>query len=338
MATTKFLYVPPKKSRVEPFPQNLSPMLATLSSGMPADQDAYAFEFKWDGYRTLAYWDKKKFHLQSRRGLDFTGRFLELADLPKALARRAVLDGEVVALNEKGAPDFGLLQQRAGLSERRDVEAMMRRVPVVYMIFDVLYLDDRFTTKIPYEERRALLQSLRLDGKFWKTPEHRIGDGDVMFEVARKHGFEGVMAKRTGSLYEVGRRSTEWLKVRFSKRQELVIGGWTYGEGYLKNGLGALLLGYYDSAGKLQYAGQVGTGFSDKVRGEILAALEKLRTPKSPFAAKVDPSKPQFARPRLVAEVQFTEWTSDGKLRHPSFIGLRLDKPARDVRREMPEG
>lgn len=314
----------------EPFPRLVPPMLATLST-LPDDAAAYAFEFKWDGYRAVLYHDGKRTTLKSRNGLDLTPRFPELEALGRALHGPAVLDGEIVAHGPSGAPDFGLLQKRAGQTGKEPVRRLMEEIPVRYMIFDLLHHRGARVRAMPYTERRRRLLDLKLDGPRWSVPPHEVGEGEAMLAVSKKHGFEGVVAKRLDSTYEAGKRSPAWLKVRFLRRQELVIGGYTPGEGALAGSMGSLLLGYHDADGRLRYAGHVGTGFSEKDRLAIKLSLDKARLASSPFADKVDRPRAVFARPKLVAEIKFTEWTAERKLRHPSFVAFRLDKRAREV-------
>jgi bifunctional non-homologous end joining protein LigD len=326
---------------VRPMPERLLPMLAQAAP-YPLDPGTWAFEPKWDGVRTLVHVENGTVRLRSRTLLDVSTQYPELQGLAEALPRRqAILDGEVVALDGRGRASFELVQGRLGVTQRAVAAARAERTPIVYMMFDLLYLDGHDTTGLPYEERRGLLESLGLEGPHWRVTPSRVGDGRGLLEDPT---LEGVVAKRLGSAYEPGARSRAWVKVKLQKRQELVIGGWTPGRGARKGRIGALLVGHYDvtpaeaaqrgEAQRFLYAGSVGTGFSDRLLQNLLARMEPDRRAASPFANAVDKRDALFVEPRLVAEFEFSEWTSQGRLRHPSFKGLRFDKDPRDVTRE----
>ncbi|MEP7105684.1 MAG: DNA ligase, partial [Chloroflexota bacterium] len=252
-------------------------------------------------------------------------------------SHEAVLDGELVALDERGRPSFEQMQQRMGLNSETEIRRKMKEIPVFYMIFDVLYLDGRVQVKETYVERRRRLEALKLAGPAWQTPAYEKGQGRVMKEASEKGGLEGVMAKRLGSVYEIGRRAPAWLKVKNHERQELVIGGWLEGQGRRSGLPGALLVGCYDEAGRFAYAGKVGTGFTEKTLGDLSRQLAALGRSTSPFEAGAKPpGKANFVEPRLVAEFEFSEWTRGGQLRAPAFKGLRNDKDPRAVVRERP--
>ena len=327
---------PPPEPDWEPLPDVLSPMLATAGGGLPAD-DGWGFEFKWDGVRALVFVEGGRARAVSRNLLDITASYPELADMASSLgARQVVLDGELVAFDEKGRTDFGTLQQRMKLTGAA-VRRMAATVPVAYLAFDVLHLDGHSTMDLPYTERRALLESLGLDGPSWQVPPYFPGDGAAVREASIAKGFEGIIAKRLDSTYRPGKRSDAWRKVKNIRRQELVIGGWTRGEGTRTGHLGALLVGYYDVDGALRYAGHVGTGFTQATLRDLGTELKRLERADSPFDTPVPrahAAKSAWVEPELVCEVEFTEWTRDGKLRHPSYKGLRFDKPAAQVVRE----
>jgi bifunctional non-homologous end joining protein LigD len=221
------------------------------------------------------------------------------------------------------------------VSSESVVRRRARDNPVVYVLFDVLYLDGRLLLERPYQERRALLDGLGLQGPAWQTPAAQVGDGAALLEASARQGLEGLIAKRLDSPYEPGRRSSAWIKVKNTRRQELVIGGWVPGEGRRQERIGALLVGYYDDDGFLHYAGRVGTGFTDRTLADLSARLRPLRRRTSPFAEPTKlPRGAVFCEPGLVAEVEFSEWTPAGMLRAPSFKGLREDKEPSEVRRE----
>lgn len=323
----------------EAMPRHITPMLAMLSV-LPKDESDWFFEYKWDGVRAICYWDGATLRLESRNQVDITGTYPELQEMAGGLAgRRAVLDGEIVALGRGGRPDFGLLQRRMGL--RRSVPSRQAEVPISFMLFDLLYLDGRLLLREPYRERRRLLEGLGLEGAAWRTPPSNRGEGEAMLRVARENGLEGIMAKRPGGTYQPGRRSGDWLKIKIVQGQEFVVGGWVPLKGDARRGVGALLLGYYASGKtprgrRLIYAGKVGTGFKDSDRLALKQRLAPLQRATSPFHAVADLPDAFFVKPQLVAEVEYRGWTPVGRLRQPSFKGLRTDKDAAEVIREMP--
>jgi bifunctional non-homologous end joining protein LigD len=320
------------------FPEHLKPMAATLlPKGLPSPDEAYAYEFKWDGVRALTYVRDGDVHVESRNLLDVTGQYPEVAAVGEKLdGRTAVVDGEIVALDKKGRPSFQLLQGRMHVGSKVEVQRRMAETPVAYLVFDVLYLDGKSTMRLPYTERRAILESLPIAGPSVQVPPSTVGDGAKVVDASKKTGLEGVMAKRLDSIYEPGKRSRAWLKVKNHRGQEFVIGGWSTGEGRRAGTIGALLVGYYDD-GKLIYAGHVGTGFTDRLLDELRKEMAPLVRPDSPFDGPVPRlENTTFVEPKLVGEVQFSEWTRDGTLRQPSFKGLREDKDPRKVVREEP--
>jgi bifunctional non-homologous end joining protein LigD len=327
---------PPADPDYVEMPDSVVPMLASTGSALPDRPEEWAYEFKWDGVRAIVYVDGGRARAQSRNLLDITGSYPELVELGKAVgSRRLVLDGELVVFDANGRSDFGLLQQRMKLTGDA-VRRAAKTYPVHYLVFDVLYVDGRDVTRLPYTERRALLDSLGLNGPSWQTPPSFPGEGEAVRKASIENGFEGIMAKRLDSCYYPGKRVDAWRKVKNVRRQELVVGGWTKGEGARAGHLGSLLVGYHDETG-LRYAGHVGTGFNAKTLLDLEKTLEPLARKESPFADKVPTAyakKSTYVDPTLVVEVEFTEWTRDGKLRHPSYKGLRFDKAATDVVRE----
>ncbi len=323
---------PPDDPTYEPMPGRLKPMLAR-SGSLPRDEHAYGFEVKWDGIRALVYCDHGHVELQGRNFTDFTPRYPELRELAKELgARRVVLDGEVVALGDDGKPSFERLQTRMHLASDSAVRRRMKDTPVSYVIFDLLYLDGHSAMGLAYEERRELLERLELEGPSWRTPGYHRGEGQALLDATAELGVEGVVAKRLDSRYEPGRRSSGWVKVKNVALQDVVIGGWTPGEGGRSSRFGALAVGVVDDDG-LKYAGKVGTGFTEQTLGLVQRELEPLGTDESPFHGRQPPKGTHFVEPKLVASVEFREWTRSGTLRAPSFKGLRPDKdPAEAVR------
>ncbi|HEX7301376.1 non-homologous end-joining DNA ligase [Lentzea sp.] len=306
----------------------IRPMLATAGE-VPVD-DGWAVEFKWDGYRGVAHCQGRGIRLVSRNDLDFMERFPELEVLPELLRHRtAVLDGEIVALDDEGRPNFGLLQQRNKASGVRELRRTRPRI--AYFVFDLLHLDDRSLLSVPYDVRRAMLVELALPGNHAvQVPPTFVDTEPVdVLRVASQYGFEGIVSKRVKSRYEPGRRSPAWVKTPFRYTQEVVIGGWRVGQGNRAGRIGSLLLGAHDGQGRLVYVGHVGTGFSQTVLVDLQRQLEKLGRSASPFGLEVPREHARDAcwvEPRLVGEVEFRQWTSDGRLRHPAWRGMRPDR------------
>lgn len=317
-------------------PDAIEPMLARTGP-LPREESAYGFEVKWDGVRAIAHVDAGALRLTGRNGTDFTGRYPEIAPLAEERrARRMLLDGEVVALDETGRPSFERLQSRMQLASEAAVRHRMGAIPTTYVIFDLLWLEGHSTMALPYRDRRRLLAGLELVGPCWRTPAHREGDGTALKRASVEQGLEGIVAKRLDSPYEPGRRSGAWIKVKNQCVQELVIGGFTPGGGGRGGSFGALVVGVYEAGGEggLRYAGKVGTGFTDDTLKVVLGQLERLRSSESPFEGRRPPKETIFVEPRLVARVEFREWTATATLRAPSFKGLVPDADPRAVTRE----
>jgi bifunctional non-homologous end joining protein LigD len=315
---------PPEDPDREPMPERIEPMLARTGP-LPRDDDRWAYEIKWDGVRAIAYANGGRLRLASRNGRDITPRYPELRELGRALAgREAVLDGEVVAFDAEGRPSFQRLQGRMHLTSEHIVRRLAQSEPVAYMIFDLLWLDGHSLMHLPYTERREKLLELGLQGPTWQTPAHHVGDGAAMLDATRAQGLEGIIAKRLDSAYTPGRRSSAWVKVKNVRRTDVVIGGWLPGEGKRGGRLGALVVGYYQD-GELRYAGRVGTGFDEAELIRLGGLLEPLARETSPFQGRQPPRETRFVEPRLVAAVDYGEWTQARTLRHPVYKGLRDD-------------
>ena len=327
---------PPADPGREPMPENVVPMLAKLAK-LPASDDGWAYEIKWDGIRAIAYLQPGRLHLESRNLNDLTPQYPELRALTRDLgAHEAVLDGEIVAFDDEGRPSFERLQQRMHQTSDSVIRRRAKTYPATYVIFDLLYLDGHSLMEEPYTGRRRLLDALELGGSHWQVPAYAEGGGKALLAASAEKGLEGLVAKRLDSTYEPGKRPGTWLKVKNTARQELVIGGWLPGEGRRSNRLGALLVGFYepgeDGEPVLRFGGRVGTGFTEKTLAEVLDRLTPLERRRSPFARGAKPPKGAvFVEPQLVAEIEFSEWTKERMLRHPSFKGLREDKDPREV-------
>lgn len=304
-----------------PDPKDFAPMLATEGSVEKLKATQWAFEGKWDGYRVLVEADHGRLQLRSRRGRDVTAEYPQFQALAADLAdHHVVLDGEAVALDDHGVPSFGEMQNRA------------RSTRVEFWAFDILWLDGRSLLRAKYSDRRKLLDALAVGGGLI-VPEPLTGDGPEAMEHARENRFEGVVAKKRDSTYQPGRRSASWIKDKIWNTQEVVIGGWRQGEGGRSSGIGALVLGVPGPDG-LQFAGRVGTGFTEKELSKLKSMLKPLHTEESPFEAplpKLDAKGVTFVRPELVGEVRYSERTSDHRLRQPSWRGLRPDKVPDEV-------
>jgi bifunctional non-homologous end joining protein LigD len=324
---------PPEDPSYEPMPDRIEPMLAR-SGDLPRDEAKWGFEVKWDGIRTVAFADHGHITLQGRNFTDFTPRYPEVRDLARELgARRLILDGEIVAFDSEGRPSFERLQSRMHLASDSAVRRRVKDTPVTYVIFDVLYLDGHSTFPLAYEQRREVLEALELEGPAWRAPAYHRGEGTALLAATRELGIEGIVAKRLDSTYLPGQRNSSWVKVKNVDEQDVVIGGWTPGEGGRARSLGALAVGVYDD-GKLTYAGKVGTGFTEKTLALLQRELEPLRRDGSPFEGRQPPKGTIFVEPRLVARVELREWTRSGTMRAPSFKGLRDDIDPQDCVRD----
>jgi bifunctional non-homologous end joining protein LigD len=328
---------PADPAAAEPMPDKIVPMMARTAK-LPRDDDRWAFEIKWDGVRAICHSEPGRLRMHSRNLLDITPRYPEVGRLNRALSHhRAVLDGEVVALDAEGRPSFGALQRRMHVASESAVRRLAKDTPVTYVVFDLLWVDGHSLMELPYSERRARLAELELgDGERWRVPDYVTGHGAELLEATAQQGLEGVIAKRLDSPYEPGRRSPSWLKIKNVERQEVVIGGWVPGDGKRRDRIGALLIGVYDESGQLRHVGRVGTGFTEAELdrlAEMLRPLEREDSPFAPGGPKI-PRTAVFVEPKLVAEVEFREWTDAGQLRAPSYKGLRDDKPAELVMRE----
>jgi bifunctional non-homologous end joining protein LigD len=329
---------PPSDSGREPMPERILPMLAAAGQ-LPKPEKGWSFEVKWDGVRAIAYVKPGRLRLESRNLREITEGYPEVRGILRDLGmREAVLDGELVAFDDDGRPSFERLQRRMHVTAPSSVRRLAASTPVVYAIFDLLYLDGHNLTGLPYSERRERLTELGLQGPAWRVPAGHPPPGQRLLDATAKQSLEGIVAKRLDSRYEPGRRTGAWIKIKHTHRQELVIGGWLPGEGRRTDRIGALLMGYYEPDGRLHFAGRVGTGFTDRTLEELGGKLARIRRDKTPFDPPPKlPRNAAFVDPGLVAEVEFRQWTAEGVMRAPSYKGLRDDKSALEVVREDPE-
>lgn len=328
-------------------------MRATNGDIRDLDDGTWSFEVKWDGVRAIGFIEDGQLRIQSSNGLDITPRYPELAPLAASLVGHdVILDGEIVAFNDEGRPDFGLLQQRMHVNDPRLIGGWVNRQPIAWTLFDLLHLDghDLYADRrhrpndpgscLVYEDRRRLLEQLIDPGPAWPVPKATVGraeDGRALLDVIAERGMEGLIAKRLGSVYEAGTRSKAWRKLKVRRRQELVVGGWKYGRNSRSNTIGSLLIGYHRDDGGLAYAGRVGSGLRDedlkRMTGRF-AEETRASCPFDPVPPREDAKDAFWVEPRVVVEVAFGEWSADGRLRHPSYLGERADKDPRKVVRE----
>jgi bifunctional non-homologous end joining protein LigD len=313
-------------------PAAVHPMLAT-SVEKPFDDAEWLFEIKWDGYRAVSFLQDGKVRLVSRNQNELTGEFPELRELSKLIkAKSAVLDGEVVALDEQGRASFSLMQQRTGIRKGGRRVGARRELQIVYYLFDLLYLDGYDLRQVALEQRKQALAQIVAPSDLVRYSDH-FPQGLALFEVAKQKGLEGILAKKRLSHYEE-RRSREWLKIKVTQTVDCVVGGYTDPEGS-RQYFGSIVLGLYDKKGRLIHVGQAGTGFNQAMLKEIWQVLKELETSRNPFYGDVDAAHVHWAKPECVAEIKFTEWTHETveggmKLRAPVFLGLREDKDPKE--------
>ncbi len=330
----KVAVVVPADAPDAPFPASMAPMLATLVD-RPFDEDGWIYEVKWDGYRALALCNQSEVSLKSRNNKPFDEKFYSIFDAVKAWDIQAVVDGEIVVLNDQGQSNFGSLQ-----NWRSEADGEL-----IYYVFDLLWMNGKDLTRLPLTQRKELLKELVPASGNIRLSENFDTTATEFFAIADQMGLEGIIAKKASSMYLPGARSAEWLKIKTGKRQEVVIGGYTRNEDTTKP-FSSLLVGVYEKD-KLVYTGKIGTGFSNKLQLEMLEKFKPLIVQTTPFETEPDINKPSRFRPNppkavatwlspeLVCEVSYAEMTSDGVMRHPSFEGMRVDKNASQVMREV---
>ncbi len=325
-----------KKVPNQKLPAKIEPMLATLVD-KPFDEDGWLYEIKWDGYRAVSFINKGNVEIRSRNDKSFNDKFYPVTEALKELKVNAVVDGEVVVVNEKGIADFGALQ-----NWRSEADGEL-----YYYLFDVIWFDGKDLSQLSLENRRIILDTIIPEGGIIKLSESFKESGIAFFETVKKMGMEGMIAKKADSTYLSGGRSKEWIKIKANKRQEMVIGGFTRNDDTAKL-FSSLLVGVFENK-KLIYTGKIGTGFNEKMQQEMMKQFKPLIIKTNPFVQLPDINKPSRFRPNppqatatwlkpiLVCEVSFTEMTTDGVMRHPSFEGMRIDKKAADVKMEKPQ-
>jgi bifunctional non-homologous end joining protein LigD len=307
-----------------PMPKKVKPMLATLTDKAFDDQDWF-YEIKWDGYRAIGSWDGRRAELYSRNGLDFSQKYPSVFEALRGLKQPAVIDGEIVVLDEQGKSRFELLQNYGQDAGR-----------MAYYVFDILWLAGHDLRDLTLAERKELLKALLSGSDPIRYSDHVQGRGKDFFKTAQGQKLEGIMAKDSQSTYRPGIRSEDWLKVKTHLRQEAIICGFTEPRGSRKY-IGALILGIY-KRGKLTYVGHAGGGGNPQLLKELRQKLEKIEVKQSPFSQKIKPNAPvHWSKPKYLAEVSFGEWTKDGLMRQPIFKGLRIDKKPQEVTRERPK-
>jgi len=325
-------FAPPAGAIESPMPRTVSPMLASLTEHPPSG-DAWLYEVKWDGVRALCFIENNELRIFTRNQKRCEQQYPELSVLPRFVkASSAIIDGEIAVLDDQGRSSFSLIQPRISVSDPNTIAHLSRSSPVTLFAFDLLYLDGYDLRGAPLEERRRLLEAVLTPADHIRLSDLFPVGGKEMLEAARAHGLEGIVAKRRDSKYE-GRRSRDWQKIKVTTSDDFVIGGFTHGE---REYFSSLVLGLYDH-GKLTHAGQVGTGFNEKSLKDIYSKLEPLIVKKTPFTGTVKALRDvTWVKPELVAEIKYLEYTPDGLLRAPVFLGLRPDKDPEECVRQGP--
>ena len=323
-----------QKADKSSFPKNIAPMLATLVD-KPFDEEGWLYEVKWDGYRAIAYLNKGEVNVCSRNNKSFNEKFYPVYNALQQWKINAVLDGEIIVINDKGISDFGGLQQWRSEADGE----------LIFYLFDILWLEGYDLMQLSLAERKEILNSIAPQSNIIRLSESFQTGATDFFEVAKKLHLEGIIAKKITSTYKPGFRTKEWLKIKTQQRQEMVIGGYTKNENTSRQ-FSALLMGVYDDKGNFNFVTPVGTGFSNKLQTELLQKFKPLIIKDCPFKIVPEYNKPSrfrpnppkatvtWVKPKLIAEISYAEQTSDGAIRHPSFEGLREDKSAKEVTRE----
>ena len=316
-----------------PMPAKIHPMLASVIE-KPFDDPNWLFEIKWDGYRAVAFIEHGDVRLVSRNQNDLSPRYPELQDLPKCVkAQTAILDGEVVVLDDQGRPSFSLMQQRTGIRAHGRQATPRHELPIFYYVFDIIYLDGYDLRRVNLDDRKRVLREVVSDGEIVRFSDHYAGQGIALFNAAKEKNLEGIIAKKRTSCYEE-RRTHEWLKIKITQTVDCVVGGYTDPDG-ARQYFGSLVLGLYNDKKQLIHVGNAGTGFDNATLKQISGGLKEIESNKNPFTGPVEPRIVHWVKPARVAEVKFSEWTHETnegglKLRAPVFMGLREDKNPED--------
>ncbi|MGH9516465.1 MAG: non-homologous end-joining DNA ligase [Terriglobales bacterium] len=316
-----------------PMPTAIQPMLASIAED-PFDNPNWLFEIKWDGYRVVSFIENGKVRMVSRNQNDLGPRYPELRELPELVnAKTAILDGEVVVLDEEGRPSFSLMQQRTGIRAHGRQAPSRPDLPIIYYVFDLIYLEGYDLRRVGLDDRKRALRQILPPGELVRFSDHHAGQGIALFQVAKQKGLEGIVAKKCNSCYEE-RRTREWLKIKITHTADCVIGGYTSPD-EARQYFGSLVLGLYNDKKQLIHVGHAGTGFNHATLKQIFEVLKEIEAKRSPFTGQVDAKNVHWVKPARVAEVKFSEWThetSEGglKLRAPVFLGLRDDKNPED--------
>lgn len=323
--------------RPAPFPNTFVPMLAALSE-TAFTRTGWIYEPKMDGIRGVTLFQEGKTRILSRRNLDLTSQYPSLSiELAQLLQADAIVDGEIIALNESGRPSFQHLQQRMNLTRDADVQRAEQMVPAYYFVFDIMQIGGFSLLGVKLSDRKKLLKMVLKESSRVRLLQHFEDDGVLAYEACVDNGFEGIVAKRLEAVYEPGRRSPSWIKLKAQQTAEFVLGGFTPGEGWRASTFGSLLLGYYNEAGKFIYAGSVGTGFDDRLLRETMRRIDPLRSNSCPFLNRpVEKRDALWLQPSVIVEIKFMDWTRDGHLRTPVFLRFRDDKIPTEIMRERP--
>ncbi len=320
-----------RKRQLEPIP----PMLASMAEE-PFSKEGWVFEPKFDGIRAIAYVSGGDVKILSRRGLDLTSRYPELVESLEKSKNDLVLDGEIVAFDEKGRTSFQLLQQASGLRGRGKLDRSKKHIPIRFYVFDILSVDGKKTIAKPLTERKALLKRYLVESNDVRRVDDLGADGNKAFLACLENGLEGVIAKKVDSLYLPGKRVPTWLKLKAAKTSEFLVCGYTEGKGSREDSFGALVLGVINSDDQLVYAGSVGTGFNDSTREKLFKVMQPLKTSTCPFSVRpMAKAIASWLKPEMVVEIKYAEWTMDNKLRMPVFLQVRTDKKPSEARPEV---
>jgi bifunctional non-homologous end joining protein LigD len=295
----------------------------------PPEGEKWAYEFKWDGIRAICYWNSKKLRIESRNLINISFRFPELMDLGEYLGDSAIVDGEIIALDNKNMPSFSVLQKRMHISAAT-ASRSLPKMKVRYYIFDLLFLNGENLMDRPYAHRRRMLEDLHITHAYCSVPPSHQGSGEEVIDIAREFGLEGIICKRIDSSYEAGKRSNDWIKVKLIKSREFIVGGFKYSQNS-RNRIGSLQLGAFDDEMNLHFVGSMGTGFKEEDHEMLLGKLRSVLTKQSPFSEKMDRDV-NFVTPVYVVQVEYRRWPDGEQVQQAAYKGLRTDKNSTEVK------